>query len=283
MNADGEASTTAAASERDHTNILLQLVAELSQDLRPRESRPTRVTLDSRLERDLGFDSLSRIELLTRIERRFGAILSEQVFTSVETPRDLVRLLHRAGAQGAPSTVAVEAPASLEEASAAPDDVQTLVDALEWHARHHPERPHVYLLDDSGEERPMSYGELLEGAEELAAGLQYAGLEPGQTAAIMLPTGRDYLLSFLAVLIAGGVPVPIYPPVRLAQIEDHLRRHVGILSNAGARILVTVPEARPLARLLKTQVEDLRHVMSVEQLLSARDALARPALRGEDT
>jgi 1-acyl-sn-glycerol-3-phosphate acyltransferase len=283
MNADGKASTTAAASERDHTDIMLQLVAELAQDLRPRESQPARVALDSRLERDLGFDSLSRIELLTRIERRFGVALSEQVFTSVETPRDLLRLLSRGVAQRAPSARTVEAPISLEEASAAPDDTQTLVHVLEWHARQHPERPHVYLLEDSGKEWAMSYGELLEGAEEVAAGLQYAGLEPGQTAAIMLPTGRDYLLSFLAVLIAGGVPVPIYPPVRLAQIEDHLRRHVGILSNAGARILITVPEARPLARLLKAQVENLRHVVSVEQLLAARDVLACPPLRGDDT
>jgi 1-acyl-sn-glycerol-3-phosphate acyltransferase len=283
MNADGKASTIAAASERDNTDTLLQLVMELAQDLRPRESQPARITLDSRLERDLGFDSLSRIELLTRIERRFGATLSEQVFTSVETPRDLLRLLSRGEAHRAPSAVAVEAPVSLEEASAAPDDAQTLVDVLEWHARHHAERPHVYLLDDGGEERAMTYRQLLEGAEAVAAGLQYAGLEPGQTAAIMLPTGREYLLSFFAVLIAGGVPVPIYPPVRLAQIEDHLRRHVGILSNAGARILITVPEARPLARLLKAQVKDLRHVVSVQQLLAARDALARPPLRGEDT
>ncbi len=205
------------------------------------------------------------------------------MFTSVETPRDLLRLLSRGGTRRAARAVVAEVPASLEEASPAPDDAQTLVDVLEWHARQHADRPHVYLLDDAGEERAMSYSELLKGAEDVAAGLQYAGLEPGQTAAIMLPTGRDYLLSFLAVLIAGGVPVPIYPPVRLAQIEDHLRRHVGILSNAGARILVTVPEARPLARLLKAQVEDLRHVVSVEQLLAARDVLARPPLRGEDT
>jgi hypothetical protein len=34
--------------------------------------------------------------------------------------------------------------------------------------------------------------------------------------------------------------VPIYPPARLSQIEEHVRRHAGILSNAEATILITV-------------------------------------------
>ena len=39
-----------------------------------RQSTPAAVeiTLDSRLEGDLGFDSLARVELLLRIERAFG-------------------------------------------------------------------------------------------------------------------------------------------------------------------------------------------------------------------
>ena len=48
-------------------------------------------------------------------------------------------------------------------------------------------------------------------------------MQPGQTVAIMLPTCREYFTSFFGVLAASH-PVPIYPPVRAAQIEDHLRR-----------------------------------------------------------
>ena len=36
----------------------------------------------------------------------------------------------------------------------------------------------------------------------------------GQTVAIMLPTGLGYFFSFLGILQAGGIPVPIYPPAR---------------------------------------------------------------------
>ena len=77
----------------------------------------------------------------------------------------------------------------------------------------------------------------------------------------MLPTCKEYLYSFYGVLLAGGVPVPLYPPARLTTIEDHMTRHVGILKSAGATIMITMPEAKPLAYLLRAQVESLRLVL----------------------
>ena len=52
------------------------------------------------------------------------------------------------------------------------------------------------------------------------------------------------------MLLAGGVPVPIYPPVRRAQLEDHLRRQSRVLGNCRAAMLVTTDEALNAARLL---------------------------------
>src|SRR5258708_5373964 len=77
----------------------------------------------------------------------------------------------------------------------------------------------------------------------------------------MLPTSADYLYCFYGVLLAGGIPVPLYPPARLTKIEDHMTRHVGILKSAGAAIMVTIPEAKPLAWLLRAHVESLRAVL----------------------
>src|SRR5690606_20532729 len=81
------------------------------------------------------------------------------------------------------------------------------------------------------------------------------------TVAIMLPTSREYLFCFYGTLLAGGIPVPLYPPARLATIEDHMTRHVGILKSAGAALMVTIPEAKTLAWLLRAQVESLRAVL----------------------
>jgi 1-acyl-sn-glycerol-3-phosphate acyltransferase len=84
----------------------------------------------------------------------------------------------------------------------------------------------------------------------------------------MLPTGRDFFVAFFAILYAGAVPVPIYPPMRMSQLEEHLHRQAAILRNAGARILVTVPEARGAAAFLQAQVGSLTAVESVARLSS---------------
>ncbi len=55
--------------------------------------------------------------------------------------------------------------------------------------------------------------------------------------------------------------MPLYPPARLTTIEDHMTRHVGILKSARAAIMITVPEAKALAYLLRAQVQSLRLVL----------------------
>ena len=84
----------------------------------------------------------------------------------------------------------------------------------------------------------------------------------------MLPTGLDFFIAFFGVLYAGAVPVPIYPPMQLAKIEEFMRRQSGILSNAGARLLVTVPEGLRFAALFRRQVPSVEAVESVQSLSS---------------
>ena len=137
---------------------------------------------------------------------------------------------------------------------------------LALHTVANPDRVHILLdgyHDESGADHLWrAGGRGPQGGGRAAA----AGLEPAETVAIILPTSPDYFFSFFGVLLAGGIPVPLYPPVRPTQIEEHLRRHTGILANAGVRILITVPEVKPVARLLKLQVETLRGVPTVAEL-----------------
>ena len=58
-----------------------------------RDSVNLRVSLDSALDRDPGFDSLARVELLVRIEHAFGVQLPDTVLESAETCRDLLAAL----------------------------------------------------------------------------------------------------------------------------------------------------------------------------------------------
>ncbi|MBI5437289.1 MAG: AMP-binding protein [Nitrosomonadales bacterium] len=259
----------------DTSGTLLSTIRRLAAELHTRPAETILVTLDSSLERDLGFDSLGRVELLTRIEQVFGVSLPEQVFATAETPRDLLQAVLAAAPAVAPSAdmQRVEAPVWVQ---AEPSDALTLPEVLDWHVRAHLERTHITLQDAEGNETALTYAALRDGAEQIAAGLLERELQPGQSVAIMLPTSREYFCCFLGVLLAGGVPVPIYPPARPSQIEDHLRRHAGILSNALAAILITVAEAKPVARLLQAQVESLRMVATATELTNAGRAPGIP-------
>jgi acyl carrier protein len=74
------------------TDIIGAMLAELRGGAAPP------VALDAELERDLGIDSLARVELALRIEQAFGVRLSEESVLEARTVRDLAAAL--AGAAG---------------------------------------------------------------------------------------------------------------------------------------------------------------------------------------
>src|SRR5690349_12874172 len=69
---------------------ILLVTARLAAELRP-QREITEIGLGSSLDRDLGFDSLARFELVSRIERAFQVTLPESLAADAETPRDLLR------------------------------------------------------------------------------------------------------------------------------------------------------------------------------------------------
>jgi 1-acyl-sn-glycerol-3-phosphate acyltransferase len=238
-------------------NKLLSVVQAVAREARP--SIEPEVALDSSLEKELGLDSLARLE------REFGASLPEQALATSETPRDLLRfLLSSAGHAPRAADTSVASLAHSTDVRP-PLKAQTLTEALAYHVERQPDRLTVHLYEE-GRETPITYRQLYDGALGYAARLSQAGLQPGQMVAIMLPTCKEYLFSFYGVLLAGGVPVPLYPPARLTTIEDHMTRHVGILKSAGATIMITIPEAKALAYLLRAQVESLHAVLMPSDL-----------------
>ncbi|TWC41559.1 1-acyl-sn-glycerol-3-phosphate acyltransferase [Pseudomonas sp. SJZ079] len=262
---------------------LLEIVRQTVSELRPYAVEGLRVSLHSVLDRDLGLDSLARVELWSRVEREFGVRLPEELFAAAETPDDLLHALQRfdcAAPARQQSADEIRQTASADDL--APDQAQTLVEVLDWHVQRHPQRIHVRLLGDAEQSDDISYAALREGAAAVAAGLQRRGLSPGQRVALMLPTGRDFLHGFFGILLAGGVPVPIYPPMRLSQIEEHLRRQAGILGNAEASMLITVVQAKLLARLLKPQVPSLHEIVTVAELGADSDAFVAPLRQAQD-
>jgi 1-acyl-sn-glycerol-3-phosphate acyltransferase len=257
--------TAVLASPADPEPTLLALAEAVAHELHP--ERTFRATLDSALDRDLALDSLGRVELWVRCERTFGVSLPEQTLAACDSLRDLLRAVRAAAPLAGSVTAPVALPPAAEAiADEAPALASTLVEVLDWHALRHPERIHIVVQESDESEQEISYAQLRGQVAALAAGLLARELQPGETVAIMLPTSPDYFYTFLGVLLAGGIPVPIYPPARASQLIAHLERQVAILDNAQARVLVTPAEAAPLANRLRALVPSLRHVVSPADL-----------------
>ncbi|SHF23101.1 acyl carrier protein [Modicisalibacter ilicicola DSM 19980] len=259
----------------------MDIVADLVVQIHPHHHAPENMTLDSRFEKELGLDSLARVELFSRIESAFNLTLPERTFAEAQTPRDLLRVLKTLKPSEVADFNVVAAQRHLGDAIL-PHGALTLGDLLEWHATRHGERTHIQFYQDDGNGETITYRQLHAGALKVADALQRHGLEAADPVAIMLPTGADYFHTFMGILLAGGIPVPIYPPARPTQLEEHVRRHTHILENCRARILVTLAEGEPVGRLLMSLVPGLKHILTASELSRSTGNATLPALKAQD-
>src|SRR4051812_17980974 len=102
-------------------------------------------------------------------------------------------------------------------------------------ARRRPDAPAVI----AGEER-LSWGQLDAAVDRAAASYAALGLRPGDRAAIQLPNGVRWLCAALGALRAGLVVVPVNTAYTDPELEY-------VLSDSGARLLVTAADRLPVA------------------------------------
>jgi long-chain acyl-CoA synthetase len=125
---------------------------------------------------------------------------------------------------------------------------------------------------DGDDWREVSYGELLETAREIAAGLMALGVEEGQRVAVLSETRAEWTLADLGGILAGAQVVPIY---QTASAEE--ARHV--LEDSEARV-VFCEDTEKLATVREaTEGLDLDHVVLFEG--DDDDAISLDELRGK--
>jgi len=242
----------------------------------------------SNLDRDLGLGSLERVELLTRIEGAFGVRLPDTIAAEASTPGDLIEAVLRA--PGLPAASIEEfsgwraVVASDRMAQQAADSIvqkaETLVEVIRHRGVHDATRTHLIISEDSeGAEQQftLTFGELYAAAQKCAEELARRGVPPGGRVSLMLPTSRQFFICYAGILLAGAVPVPIYPPFRADRIEEYAERQGAILNNAGVCLLLTFRRAEAVAKLLKPRVKSLVSVVDANKLLEAAEKAPPPA------
>jgi acyl-CoA synthetase (AMP-forming)/AMP-acid ligase II len=150
----------------------------------------------------------------------------------------------------------------LRGAPAPPPRHETLARALAAAARH---PSGVTFVDLHERETFLPWAEVRARAERAAAALVGMGIEAGDRVAIVLRTEPAFLDAFFGAWLAGAVPVPLYPPVRLGRMDEYAAQTGRAIAVSGARVVVSGGGTR---RLLGAAIERARPP------LGCRDAAA---------
>jgi acyl-CoA synthetase (AMP-forming)/AMP-acid ligase II len=115
-------------------------------------------------------------------------------------------------------------------------------------------------------------------ARAIAGGLVAAGLRRGDPVLLVLPTSFELVAAFFAVQLAGGLPVPSYPPAAMARATQALERLRHVAESSGATLCVTDRRLRPLLGTLP-----VRAVVTVDALAGGDPAaIGEPRLGPRD-
>ena len=126
------------------------------------------------------------------------------------------------------------------------------------------------------------FGRVRDAVDHRAAALQDLGLGKGDRVGLIIVEPEDFVLTFLAAVRVGIVPVPLYPPLSLGSLDAYAGRTARILASAGAKILVASERVQNLLWNLVDRVPSLEKLVVAERLAGEGGVPKIPAISPED-
>ena len=120
--------------------------------------------------------------------------------------------------------------------------------------------------DLAGHDRHYDFPALAEATVGIAAELQRHGLKKGDRIGLVIVEPEDFVLTFLAAVRLGLVPVPLYPPLSLGGLDAYREKTRKVLRTSGARALVASARLQNLLWAYVDDVPSLQTLLTVEAL-----------------
>ena len=133
----------------------------------------------------------------------------------------------------------------------------TIPELLELSARRFP-RKVAFQVKAGSEFRTLSFAELEQRAADFGAALIALGLRPGDRVVIICENGLEWVVSYLGLVMAGGVGVPIYTELKSGEIGS-------LIHQAEPRFAVVSATVMPR---LREQLRGLKIIVVGEEGLS---------------
>jgi fatty-acyl-CoA synthase len=92
----------------------------------------------------------------------------------------------------------------------------------------------------------LSFREIHARARRIAAALRRVGVSAGDRVALVFPTSPAFMDAYFGVLLAGAVPVPLYPPFRLGRLPEYHAATARMIGAADACLVLADVRTRKL-------------------------------------
>ena len=159
--------------------------------------------------------------------------------------------------------------------------MRTLAQAITDGAAQYPAHTHTYQ-DSAGRETTYTFVELERRTARIAAGLQERGLRKGDRIGLVLIEPEEFILTFLAAIRVGIVPVPLYPPMSMSELDAYVDKLVRITTNADAKLMVVSDRAKNIVWQVVDRVPSLRSLVNSEELLASDGTAQFPEIHPDD-
>lgn len=107
-------------------------------------------------------------------------------------------------------------------------------------------RSGITFVDLHERETFVPFREVHVRARRTAAALRQAGVSAGDRVALVFPTSPVFLDAYFGTLLAGAVPVPLYPPFRLGRLPEYHAATARMIDAAGASLVLADSRTRKL-------------------------------------
>ncbi len=161
----------------------------------------------------------------------------------------------------------------------------TLARSIEDAASVDPDKGFTFVSDEGvpgfsqnakAHENSYSYQAVERTSARFGGALQALGLRKGDRVALILPQNEDFVFMFFGAIRAGIVPVPIYPPLGMGQLQRYLDNTRHIVQKSGAKALVTTAQIKRLLGTVQESCPELEQIVAIEGLRDSGETL-RPA------
>ncbi len=160
-------------------------------------------------------------------------------------------------------------------------EYRTLAQSIVDSAARYPNNTMTFQ-DSSGAETSYTYPEFEKRTAEVAAGMQARGMKQGDTVGLVIIEPEDFVTTFMAAQRIGVIPVPLYPPMSMADLDAYLGKLTRIVTDAGATAMIVSDRLKLVLFQLVDRVPSLKRIEIASKLASPGKTPDYPVVELDD-